>query len=109
VTLSAAEKAALAAEADRSGMAVAAWLGRVGLDAAQHRAVPVPQMQREMLTALIDAADLVSRIETGLNRAMARLNAAEGPGPDLEPAARYCLRVIRHLDEAAELVRQRLR
>ncbi len=108
VKLSAAEKATLSGAAERAGMALAAWLCEAAMDAAEHRAVPVPKMQREMLAELIRVRGLVRRIGVNLNQAVARLNAAGQPGPDLEPAAAYCARVLGHVDQAADQVRRRL-
>ena len=56
VKLSAAEKASMAAAAERAGLALAAYLGQAGMDAAEHRAVPVPALQQEMLSVLARAS-----------------------------------------------------
>jgi hypothetical protein len=109
VKLSTAEKASLSAAAERAGLALAAYLGQAGLDAAENRAVPVPKMYRNMMAELLRASGLVRRAGGNLNQAVARLNATGAPGPDLDPAVAYCMRVARHLDEAAELVRRKLR
>ncbi|MGH3236192.1 MAG: hypothetical protein ACRDOH_23630, partial [Streptosporangiaceae bacterium] len=50
----------------------------------------------------VAAAELVRRAGTNLNQAVARLNATGQPGPDLGPAADYCLRVVERIDQAAE-------
>ncbi len=109
VKLSAAEKASMSAAAERAGLAVAAYLGQAGLDAAEHRAVPVPVMQQEMLRELALARGMVRRIGTNLNQAVAQLNATGQPGPDLGPAVDCCMRAVRHVDEAALLISRRLR
>jgi hypothetical protein len=109
VKLSAAEKASMSAAAEREGLALAAYLGQAGMDRAEHRAVPVPALQQEMLTVLLRAESLVSRAGTNVNQAVARFHATGRPALDLESSAAYCARVARHLDEAAELVRRRLR
>lgn len=109
VKLSAAEKASMAAAAEREGLALAAYLGQAGMDRAEHRAVPVPALQQEMLTVLLRAESLVSRAGANVNQAVARFHATGQPGLDLEAAVAYCARVARHLEEAAELVRRRLR
>jgi hypothetical protein len=109
VRLSDAELAALSAAADRAGLALSAYLGQAGMDAAEHRAVPVGEVQREALRELIRAAGLVRRAGVNLNQAVARLNATGTAGPDLEPAAAYCMRVVRQVDEAAMHVSRRLR
>ena len=61
---------------------------------------------REALVELMTAAGLVRRAGTNLNQAVARLNATGQRGEDLLPAAQFCARVIRRLDEAAEQVRR---
>lgn len=106
VKLSDAEKALLSEAAARAGLALAAYLSQAALDAAEHRAVPVPVMQREILTELILARGLVRRAGTRLSQAVARLNATGVPGPDLAPAAGYVARVARHVDEAALQIRR---
>jgi hypothetical protein len=108
VMLSGPEKAALTAAADRAGMALSAWIGKASLEAAEHRALPVPALQREMLAELIRASGLVRRVGTNLNQAVARLNATGEPGPDLAPAAAFCMRTVRHVDDAALLIRRGL-
>lgn len=109
VKLSTAEKASLAAAAERAGMAVAAYLGQVGLDAAENRAMPAPVMYQKMLAELLRASGLARRAGGNVNQAVARFHATGEPGPDLQPAVAYLIRVARHLDEAAELVRRKLR
>jgi len=109
VRLSDGELAALSAAADRAGLALSAYLGQAGMDAAEHRAAPVGEVQREALRELIRAAGLVRRAGVNLNQAVARLNATGAAGPDLEPAAAYCMQVVRQVDEAAMHVSRRLR
>ena len=65
--------------------------------------MPVPVFQQEMLRELVRVRGMVP------NQAVARLNASGEPGPDLEPAVAYCMRTIRHVDEAALLLSRRLR
>jgi len=108
VKLSATEKATMSAAAQRAGMALAAFLGEAGMNTAEHRAVPVPKMQREILVELMRLAGLVSRARTDLNQAVVRLNATGEPGPDLGPSAAYLTRVLGHVDQAAEVIRRRL-
>lgn len=104
-----AEHETVSAAARRAGMAPGAYAAQAVLDAAEYRSVPVPRMQREMVLALMQAVAQVSTIGTDLNTAVARLNASGSAGPDLEPTARYCTRVLRLLDEASVLVKRRLR
>ena len=106
--LSAGERALLAAAADRAGLTLAAYLVRAGLDVAERRAAPVEAVQREMLIRLIELADLVGRIGADFSQAAARFSSTGAADPDLTPIAGYCMRVVRHIDEAAELIRRRL-
>ena len=57
----------------------------------------------------MEIAHLVGRAGVNLNQAVARLNATGQPGPDLEPAAEFCMRTVRRADEAVELLRRGLR
>jgi hypothetical protein len=61
---------------------------------------------RDTLDELMEAAGLVWRIGTNLNQAVAKLNATGQRSEDLLPAAEFCVRVIRRLDDAAEQVRR---
>jgi hypothetical protein len=106
--LSAGERAVLAAAASRSGQTLAAYIVEAGLDKAEHRTAPVGEVHREMLARLIELADLAGIIGTSLSQPVTRAGPDGGPGPDPGPAAGYCLRVVRHIDEAAEVIRRRL-
>lgn len=61
---------------------------------------------RDALIEMMSAAGLVRRIGTNLNQAVARLNATGQRGDDLLPAAQFCARVVRRLDETAEQLRR---
>ena len=78
------------------------WRWRSPAAVAARAGVPL----REALVELMAAAGLVRRVGTNLNQAVARLNATGQRGEDLLPAAQFCVRVIRRLDEAAEHVRR---
>jgi hypothetical protein len=109
VRLSAGEKAALEGAAARQGLALGAYIAQEALNAAELRAAPVGMVQREALAELIRVAGLVRRVGVNLNQAVARLNATGEPGLDLGPAAAYCMRVVRQVDETAMIVRRGLR
>jgi uncharacterized protein (DUF1778 family) len=101
--LSAAERIVLAAAAERAGQTLAAYLVKAGLDRAEHRIAPVGAVQREMLARLMALAEEVAGIKSSLSQAATRSESAGIRRPDIE----YCMRVVRHIDEAAELIRQR--
>jgi hypothetical protein len=109
IKLTLAERDKAEATAARTGLALAAWIAEAAMDAADHRAISVPKLQREMLAALLEVTEQVRLVSADLSQAVARLDASGVPGPDLEPTARYCARVIRRVEEAAELVSRRLR
>jgi mobilization protein NikA len=89
-----------------AGLARGAFAAEVTLAAAQGLQARSASPLREALAELMAAAGLVRRIGTNLNQAVARLNATGEPGADLMPAAEFCMRVIRRLDDAAEHVRR---
>jgi hypothetical protein len=92
--------------AARSGLARGAFAADVTLAAARGAQSKTGSPVREALVELIAAAGLVRRVGTNLNQAVARLNATGQRGDDLLPAAQFCVRVVRRLDEAAEQLRR---
>jgi len=92
--------------AERLGLARGAFAAEAALAAA--RGVPAPAWSpaREAMVEVMTAAGLVRRAGTNLNQAVARLNATGQRGADLLPAAQFCARVIRRLDETAEQLRR---
>ena len=99
----------MSAAAARAGMAPGAFAAQTLLDAAEYRVMTLPEMRRQMVVALMQAAAHVTSIDANLDQAAADLKASGVPGPDLEAAARQGARVIRLVEEAAQLVRRRLR
>jgi hypothetical protein len=95
--------------AERLGMARGAFAAEVTLAAARGGPAPALSPLREALVEVMAAAGLVRRAGTNLNQAVARLNATGQRGADLLPAAEFCARVIRRLDEAAEQLRRSIR
>ena len=106
--LSDGERDVLAAAASRSGLTLAAWLVRAGLDVAEHRLAPVGGAQREMLAELIQIAIMLNSAGVTLRQAAGNAGSADRTDPDLESAAGYCMRVVHSVDEAAQLVKRRL-
>ena len=92
--------------AARAGLARGAFAADVTLAAARGIQSTAGSPVRDALAELITAAGLVRRVGTNLNQAVARLNATGQRGDDLLPAAHFCVRVIRRLDEAAEQLRR---
>ena len=96
----------VSAAAAQSGLARGAFAADVTLAAARGTRSRAESPVREALAELIAAAGLVRRVGTNLNQAVARLNATGQRGDDLLPAAQFCVRVIRRMDEAAEQLRR---
>ena len=107
--LTSAEWDTASAAAARAGMAPGAYAAQALLDVAEYRTVYLPEMRRQMIVAMMQAAAQVSRIGTILDPAAAQLKATSAHGPDLDLSANDWVRVPRLLDEACELVRRRLR
>lgn len=102
------EFAEVSAAAKSSGLARGAFAAEAALTAARGSRPRVGSPLREAMVELMSAAGLVRRAGTNLNQAVARLNATGQRGDDLLPAAKFCARVIRRLDEAAEQVRRNI-
>jgi hypothetical protein len=100
------ELAELDEAAGQAGLARGTFAAEVTMAAARGRPARIGTPLREALVELMSAAGLVRRVGTNLNQAVARLNATGQRGEDLLPAAQFCARVIRRLDEAAEHVRR---
>jgi hypothetical protein len=94
--------------AERCGLARGAFAAEATLAAARGVQARAASPLREALSELMAAAGLVRRIGTNLNQAVARLNSTGQRGDDLMPAAEFCMRVIRRMDEAAEHVRRNI-
>jgi hypothetical protein len=94
--------------AGRLGLARGAFAAEATLAAARGVQARGASPLREALGELMAAAGLVRRVGTNLNQAVVRLNATGQRGDDLIPAAQFCLRVTRRLDEAAEQVRRNI-
>jgi hypothetical protein len=100
------ELAELDEAAGQAGLARGAFAAEVTMAAARGRSARIGMPLREALVELMSAAGLVRRVGTNLNQAVVRLNATGQRSEDLLPAAQFCVRVIRRLDEAADQVRR---
>ena len=92
--------------AAQAGLARGAFAAEVMLAAASGVRARTASPLRETLDELMAAAGLVRRIGTNLNQAVTKLNATGQRSEDLLPAAEFCVRVLRRLDDAAEQVRR---
>lgn len=101
-----AEFAEVSEAAAWSGLARGAFAAEATLAAARGEQVGAGVPLREALVEMMTAAGLVRRIGNNLNQAVARLNATGQRSDDLLPAAQFCVRVIRRLDDAAKQLRR---
>ena len=100
------EFAEVSRAAERASLARGAFAAEAALASARGGQTSIFSPLREALVELMAAAGLVRRVGTNLNQAVAKLNATGQRGEDLLPAAQFCVRVIRRLDDAAEQVRR---
>jgi hypothetical protein len=94
--------------AERSGLARGAFAAEATIAMTRGAEPRMPSPLREALIELMAAAGLVRRAGTNLNQAVAKLNATGQRGEDLLPSVRFCMRVIRRLDETAEQLRREI-
>ena len=94
--------------AARNGLAVAAYLGRAGIDAATGTAVPASRMQLDALEALQDATEQTRMAGRLLNQAVARLNSTGTAGPELRSYAEKVARTVKVLENAAIAVARKI-
>lgn len=92
--------------ASRAGLARGAFAAEAALASAQGTAARSSSPLREAMVELMSASGLARRAGTNLNQAVARLNATGQRSDDLIPAAQFCIRVVRRLNEAAEQLRR---
>jgi hypothetical protein len=81
-----------------AGLALGAWLGRAGIDAATGTVVPASRMQLDAVDALNNATEQVRMAGRLLNQAVARLNTNGAPGPELRRYADNVARAVRTLE-----------
>lgn len=108
VTLTAQELELIADAAGRAGLAKSAFVAEAALAAARGEDSSSGRELRQALVELMRAAGLVRRAGVNLNQAVRTLNATGDRPADLEPAAAWCMRVVRRLDAAGEAVRRLL-
>jgi hypothetical protein len=108
-TLTGEEYAVMVAAARRAGLARRAYAAQAALAAAANRR-PVSDQEplAQVLIELMRAAELVRRIATNLNQAVAKLNATGQPAGALPGYAAESSRRADHIDQVADAVRKAL-
>lgn len=87
--------------AARNGLAVAAYLGRAGIDAATGTAIPASRVQLDTLKSFQDATEQVRMAGRLFNQVVARLNATGTAGPELRRYADNLARTVRALENVS--------
>ncbi len=106
-TLTREEYAVVVAAAGRAGLARRAYAAQAALAAAANgRLVGDEESLGQVLIELMRAAELVRRIATNLNQAVAKLNATGQPAGDLPRYAAESIRRADHIDQVADVVRK---
>jgi hypothetical protein len=100
VRLSGTEKAKVTAAVDQAGMALSAWVGRVIVDAAERKALPVSQVYQDLFAELTMLRGEVRMARLNVSNAI----ASGRPGGDLPASVRYLDEVAAKIDAAAERV-----
>jgi hypothetical protein len=112
VTFTGAELADIRAAAERSHLAVAAFLGKTGLAAARAHEMPASDALRELLRAVITVQTEASRQGSNLNQAVTQLNSAGVVTPAIERRLQAALAdvggTMREINAAIRHVRGRL-
>lgn len=103
VKLSVAERDTAREAARRAGMLLSAWAGDLIADAAQHRALPVGWLRREIIRELIRLRGALAIIRDQLAES---LNSGDTRGTDLEPVLGSLREVIDLVERATEKVRR---
>ena len=102
------ELASVLGAAGRARMAPSAWIGKVAVDAAEHRALPVGWLQREVVGELIRLRGQVLMAGNNVGQIARALDSGGAPGEDVAPALRQLAAVITAVERAAEAVRRRM-
>ena len=108
-TLTSEEYAVVIAAAGHAGLARRAYAAQAALAAAANgRPISDQESFGQVLIELMRAAELVRRIATNLNQAVAKLNATGQPAGDLPGYAAESIRRADHIDQVADAVRKAL-
>lgn len=96
------------AAAERIGMATSAWVGKLAIDAAEHRTVPPGWQYREVMTELTRLRSQITWAGNNVNQIARAINSGIVPGMDLQPMIDRLQEVVSSIEEAAEKVRRQM-
>lgn len=108
VRLSDSQRDAARAAAKRVGMAVGAWVGELIVDAAEHRALPIGWLQREVVQELIGLRREFMMAMASLNQIALALSTEDAISSDLETVIGRLRDLIIRAERVTEAVRRRM-
>jgi antitoxin component of RelBE/YafQ-DinJ toxin-antitoxin module len=108
VRLSDSQRDAARAAAKRAGMALSAWVGELVVDAAEHRALPIGWLQREVVQELIRLRREFTMAVDSLNQIALELNSEGAISSDLETVIGRLRDLIIRAERVTEAVRRRM-
>ena len=88
--LSGSQRNAARAAAKRAGMAVGAWMGELVVDAAEHRALPIGWLKREVVQELIGLRREFTMAVASLNQIALAISSDSAISSDLETVTAAC-------------------
>jgi hypothetical protein len=98
IRLSPGELKAVSEAARRAGMALSAYIGQVAVDAAEHTAMPVGWLEREIMTEL-------NCLRSQAKEIVGALNSGASLDEDLKSLVRH---VTGSIEKAAEKIRRQM-
>lgn len=89
-------------------MALSAWVGELVVDAAEHRALPIGWLQREVVQELIRLRREFTMAVDSLNQIALELNSEGAISSDLETVIGRLRDLIIRAERVTEAVRRRM-
>jgi hypothetical protein len=102
------ELAEVRSAAERIQMATSAWVGKLAVDAAEHRAVPPGWQYREVMTELTRLRSQIIWVGNNVNQIARAINSGIVPGMDLQPVLDRLQEVVDSIEQASEKVRREM-
>lgn len=106
--LSGSQRDAARTAAKRAGMAVGAWMGELVVDAAEHRALPIGWLQREVVQELIVLRREFTMAVASLNQIALALSSEDVISSDLETVIGHLRDLMLRAERVTARVRRRL-
>ena len=102
------ELAEVRTAAERIGMATSAWVGKLAIDAAEHRTVPPGWQYREVMTELTRLRSQITWVGNNVNQIARAINSGIVPDMELQPVLDRLQEVVSSIEQAAEQVRRQM-